>query len=120
MRWVRPLAVFTIVIVALLALAGRPGHEPVYGARPYEGTTIRALVNAEYVKYSLSLVEKDLYDKLGITLETEVIPLDALVAKTMLELNSGESPWHLIMLGASNKPDDGRQLGPPEPSIEKP
>ena len=35
MRWVRPLAVFTIVIVALLALAGRPGHEPVYGARPY-------------------------------------------------------------------------------------
>ena len=32
------------------------------------------MVNAEYVKYSLSLVEKDLYDKLGIKIETEVIP----------------------------------------------
>src|SRR6266540_1142008 len=58
-------------------------------ARPYEGQTIRAVVNAEYVKYSLSLVEKDLYDKLGVKIETEVIPLDAFVSKTLLEFNSG-------------------------------
>src|SRR3989449_516555 len=119
MRWVRRLAVLAIAIAALLALAGRPGHEPVYGARPYEGTTIRAVVNAEYVKYSLSLVEKDLYDKLGIKLETEVIPLDAFVAKTLLEFNSGDSPWDLIMFGPSNMPDYGRHFEPLEPWIEK-
>src|SRR5436309_15506612 len=119
MRWVRPLAVFTIVIVALLALAGRPGHEPVDGARPYEGTTIRSLVKSEYVTCSRSLVEKDLYDKLGITLETGVIPLDAFVAKTLLEFNSGDSPWDLIMFGPSNMPDYGRHFEPLEPWIEK-
>src|SRR5207247_9048800 len=112
MRWVRPLAVFTIVIVALLALAGRPGHEPVYGARPYEGTTIRAVVNAEYVKYSLSLVEKDLYDKLGVKIETEVIPLDAFVSKTLLEFSAGGSPWELVMFVPSIVPDYGPYFAP--------
>jgi hypothetical protein len=37
-------------------------------ARPYEGQTIRAVVNAEFVKYSLTLIEQDLYDKLGVKL----------------------------------------------------
>ena len=99
---------------ALLLGASRAG-----AARPYEGITIRAVVNAEYVKYSLSLVEKDLYDKLGIKIETEVIPLDAFVAKTLLEFNSGKSPWDLIMFGPSNMPDYGRHLEVLEPWIQK-
>jgi multiple sugar transport system substrate-binding protein len=88
-------------------------------ARPYEGTTIRAVVNAEYVKYSLSLVEKDLYDKLGIKIETEVIPLDTFVAKTLLEFNGGRSPWDLVMFGPSNMPDYGRHFEPLENWIGK-
>jgi multiple sugar transport system substrate-binding protein len=86
----------------------------VRAARPYEGTTVRAVVNAEYVKYSLSLVEKALYDKLGIKLETEVIPLDSFVAKTLLEFNSGKSPWDLIMFGGTFMPDYGRHFEPLE------
>ena len=77
------------------------------------------MVNAEYVKYSLSLVEKDLYDKLGIKLDVEVIPLDAFVPKTLLEFNSGSSPWDLIMFGPSNMPDYGRHFEPLEPWTQK-
>ena len=80
-------ALATVVLVALLTISGWRPSAVAQGKRPYEGTTIRAVVNAEYVKYSLSLVEKDLYDKLGVKLETEVIPADAFVAKTLLEFN---------------------------------
>ena len=45
-----------LALVAVAAVFARPAR----AARPYEGQTIRAVVNAEYVKYSLSLVEKDL------------------------------------------------------------
>ena len=107
---------FAAVAVAAAVLLARP---PAHGARPYEGTTIRAVVNAEYVKYSLSLVEQDLYDKLGVKLETEVIPLDAFVSKTLLEFNGGGSPWDLIMFGPSNMPDYGRHFEPLEPWIQK-
>jgi multiple sugar transport system substrate-binding protein len=116
-----PLA--ALVAVVLLALIGvgdllvRDGAPR--AARPYEGTTIRAVVNAEYVKYSLSLVEKDLHDKLGIKIETEVIPLDSFVAKTLLEFNSGSSPWDLVMFGPSNMPDYGRHFEPLEDWIAK-
>jgi len=103
-------AVALIVLVAIIA----PLPRPVGAARPYEGTTIRAVVNAEYVKYSLSLVEKELYEKLGIKLETEVIPLDSFVAKTLLEFNSGKSPWDLIMFGGTFMPDYGRHFEPLE------
>src|SRR5919204_6127475 len=102
--------------VAAAVLLARP---PAHGARPYEGTTVRAVVNAEYVKYSLSLIEPELYDKLGIRLETEVIPLDAFVAKTLLEFNGGRSPWDLIMLLPSSMPDYGRHPEPLEPWIQK-
>src|SRR5437660_669660 len=88
-------------------------------ARPYEGQTIRAVVNAEFVKYSLTLIEQDLYDKLGVKLETEVSPADAFVAKTLLEFNGGGSPWDLVMFGPSNMPDYGRHFEPLEPWIEK-
>ena len=115
-RW--PVALVALALVAAFAmLAPRP--RPVGAARPYEGTTIRAVVNAEYVKYSLSLVEQELYDKHGIKIETEVIPLDAFVAKTLLEFNSGKSPWDLVMFGPSNMPDYGRHFEPLDPWIEK-
>ena len=103
---------FALVGVAAAVLLARP---PAHGARPYEGQTIRAVVNAEYVKYSLSLIEQDLYDKLGVKLETEVIPLDAFVSKTLLEFNGGGSPWDLIMFGTSRMPDYGRHFEPLEP-----
>src|SRR6266542_5856643 len=106
------------VLGVVLALGGLPS-QTVRAARPYEGVTLRAVVNAEYVKYSLSLVEKDILDHLGIKLETEVIPADAFVAKTLLEFNSGSSPWDLIMVGPSNMPDYGRHFEPLEPWIEK-
>ena len=117
----RRFALLAVVALALVGLAvlGSLTPREVTAARPYEGTTIRAVVNAEYVKYSLSLIEKDLYDKLGIKIETEVIPLDSFVAKTLLELNSGKSPWDLIMYSGSNMPDYGRHFEPLEPWIGK-
>lgn len=116
----RKLAILAVVLMvgAPAAWFGLPVTE-VKAARPYEGTTIRAVVNAEYVKYSLSLVEQAVYDKLGIKIETEVIPLDPYVAKTLLEFNSGKSPWDLIMFGPSFMPDYGRHLEPLEPWIQK-
>src|SRR4029453_17211875 len=104
---------------ALVTAGWLAGPGRARGARPYEGTTIRAVVNSEFVNYSLSLVEQDLYDKLGIKLETEVIPADAFVAKTLLEFNSGQSPWDLVMFGPSNMPDYGRNLEPLDPWIQK-
>ena len=107
------------VLVGLVAVALLTAPAVAQGKKPYEGTTIRAVVNAEYVKYSLSLVEKDLFDKLGIRIETEVIPLDAFVAKTLLEFNGGKSPWDLVMFGPSNMPDYGRHFEPLENWIAK-
>jgi multiple sugar transport system substrate-binding protein len=112
------LASIAIALAGLVALGIFPSR-PVGAARPYEGQTIRAVVNAEYVKYSLSLVEKDLFDTLGVKIETEVIPLDAFVSKTLLEFNSGSSPWDLVMFGPSNMPDYGRHFEPLEPWAQK-
>src|SRR5688572_1228784 len=112
------LASIAVALAGLVALGTFPAR-PVGAARPYEGQTIRAVVNAEYVKYSLSLVEKDLFDTLGVKIETEVIPLDAFVSKTLLEFNSGGSPWDLVMFGPSNMPDYGRHFEPLEPWIQK-
>ena len=111
-------ALVTASLVALVA-SGVVPVRPAGAARPYEGQTIRAVVNAEYVKYSLSLVEKDLLDKLGVKIETEVIPADAFVAKTLLEFNSGTSPWDLVMFGPSNMPDYGRHFEPLENWTDK-
>src|SRR5438093_4418363 len=118
MRRAALVIIVAVVLVGLVAVLG--SRVPSVGAaRPYEGQTIRAVVNAEYVKYSLTLVEKDLYDKLGVKIETEVIPLDSFVAKTLLEFNSGSSPWDLVMFGPSNMPDYGRHFEPLEPWVEK-
>jgi multiple sugar transport system substrate-binding protein len=113
------LALVLALLAGWLALGHVAGRGTAQAARPYDGTTIRAVVNAEYVKYSLSLVEQELYDKLGIRVETEVIPLDSFVAKTLLEFNGARSPWDLVMFGPSNMPDYGRHFEPLEPWIQK-
>src|SRR5258706_2676826 len=113
----------TFLAVMLMAIVGAgvrwTAGAAAQGKRPYEGTTIRAVVNAEYVKYSLTLVEKDLYDKLGVKLETEVIPADAFVARDLVDFKGGTSPWDLVMFGPSNMPDYGRHFEPLEPWIGK-
>lgn len=120
MRRTATLALAAVLLVGLIGVGDLLVRDAApRAARPYEGTTIRAVVNAEYVKYSLSLVEKDVYDKLGIRIETEVIPLDTFVAKTLLEFNGGRSPWDLIMFGGSNMPDYGRHFEPVEPWIAR-
>ena len=89
------LASMAMLLLVGLVVLGTFSGRPVGAARPYEGQTIRAVVNAEYVKYSLTLVEKDLYDKLGVKIETEVIPADAFVSKTLLEFRSAP-PWNIM------------------------
>jgi len=116
--WALAVAALAVIGVIVVIEVG-PGDRALGAARPYEGTTVRAVVNAEYVKYSLSLIENDLYDKLGIKLETEVIPLDAFVAKTLLEFNGGRSPWDLIMFGGTFMPDYGRHFEPLENWVGK-
>jgi multiple sugar transport system substrate-binding protein len=118
MKRIRPIALASL-LVALAASLLLLNTEPARGARPYEGTTIRAVVNAEYVKYSLELVAKEIYEKTGVKIETEVIPLDTFYAKTLLELNAGRSPWDLMMFLPTNMPDYGRHLEPLEPWIKK-
>jgi multiple sugar transport system substrate-binding protein len=112
-------ALVLTVGAALAAVGAFVAGAPAQAKKPYEGQTIRAVVNAEYVKYSLSLIEKDLYDKLGVKIETEVVPADAFVAKTLLEFNGGDSPWDLVMFGPSNMPDYGRHFEPLDPWIQK-
>src|SRR3989442_14433906 len=101
----RPATCVAILLAALITFGWLAIRDRAPGARPYEGTTIRGVVNAEYVKYSLTLVEKDLYDTLGVKLDTEVIPAHAFVAKTLPELNSASTPWGPITFGPSNLRD---------------
>src|SRR5262245_26613686 len=88
-------------------------------AKPYEGTTVKVIVNAEYVKYAMTLVEQELFDKHGIKLEVEVIPGEAFVTKTLLEFTSGRSPWDLIMFTPTYMADYFRHFEPLEPFIKK-
>src|SRR5688572_9524860 len=89
--WALPLV---LTMAMLVATIGMPRTE---AAKPHEGATVRVIVNAEYVKYALSLVENELLASHGIKLEVEVIPGEAFVTKTLLEFNSGRSPWDMIM-----------------------
>jgi len=100
-------------------LIGTLTIQSVEAAKPYEGTTVRVIVNAEYVKYALTLIEKELYDTHGIKLEVEVIPADAFVTKTLLEFTSGRSPWDLIMFTPTFMADYSRHFEPLEPLIKK-
>lgn len=108
-----------ILLLMLAVVMGSLGVWRVEAAKPYEGTTVRVIVNAEYVRYAMSLVEQDLMDKYGIKLEVEVIPNDAYVTKTLLEFNAGRSPWDLIMFGPAYFADYARHFEPLEDYIKK-
>ena len=63
--------------MALSMLTGIMATQYGEAAKPYEGTTIKVIVNAEFVKYAMTLIEQELLDKHGIKLEVEVIPGEA-------------------------------------------
>jgi multiple sugar transport system substrate-binding protein len=88
-------------------------------AKPYEGTTVKVIVNGEFLKYGLGLIEQALLDKHGIKLEVEVIPGEAFVTKTLLEFTNGRSPWDLIMFNPSFLADYHRHFEPLEPYVKK-
>ena len=69
----RPI-LYASVLLLLLVLSG-VGLRRGEAAKPYEGTTVKVIVNGEFLKYAMTLIEKDLFDKHGIKLEVEVIPV---------------------------------------------
>jgi multiple sugar transport system substrate-binding protein len=109
----------SILLLAMAVAVAAVGVRQAGAAKPYEGTTVKVIVNAEYVKYALTLVEKELFDKHGIKLEVEVIPGEAHVTKTLLEFNSGRSPWDLIMFNPTFIADYHRHFEPLEPFVKK-
>jgi multiple sugar transport system substrate-binding protein len=106
-------------ILAIALMLDGLGVDRAEAAKPYEGTTVKVIVNAEYVKYAMSLVEKELLDKHGIKLEAEVIPGEAFVTKTLLEFTNGQSPWDLIMFNPDDFADYYRHFEPLEPYVKK-
>jgi multiple sugar transport system substrate-binding protein len=106
-------------VVALSMLLGIIMIHHGEAAKPYDGTTVKVIVNAEYVKYAMTLIEKELFDKHGIKLEVEVIPGEAFVTKTLLEFTGGRSPWDLIMFTPTYMADYFRHFEPLEPFIKK-
>jgi multiple sugar transport system substrate-binding protein len=115
----RQMACVGAIALALTMFLGIIGSHHGEAAKPYEGTTVKVIVNAEYVKYAMSLIEKELFDKHGIKLEVEVIPGEAFVTKTLLEFTNGRSPWDLIMFNPSFLADYHRHLEPLEPYVKK-
>jgi multiple sugar transport system substrate-binding protein len=108
-----------ITLMLLAFVVGGLGIRQAIADMPYAGTTVKVIVNAEYCKYALSLIEKSLMEKLGIKLAVEVIPGEANVTKTLLEFNQGRSPWDLIMFNPSYYADYARHFEPLEPYIKK-
>jgi multiple sugar transport system substrate-binding protein len=107
------------IAMALFMLLGLMAVHQGEAAKPYEGTTVKVIVNAEYVKYAMTLIEKELLDQHGIKLEVEVIPGEAFVTKTLLEFTSGRSPWDLIMFNPTFFADYHRHFEPLEPFVKK-
>ena len=105
-------------LLALLITVGTVGLA-LAADKPYDGTTVRVVVNAEYVKFAMQLIEEELKAKHGIALDVEVIPGDAFPTKTLLEFTSGRSPWDLIMFNPTDFADYSRHLEPLEPYIDK-
>ncbi|MGH8059598.1 MAG: extracellular solute-binding protein [Candidatus Entotheonellia bacterium] len=108
-----------LAVLATAMLLGSSGLGSGEAARPFDGTTVRVIVNAEYVKYAMSLIEKELLDTHGIKLEVEVIPGEAFVTKTLLEFTGGRSPWDLIMFNPTFMADYHRHFEPLEPFVKK-
>jgi multiple sugar transport system substrate-binding protein len=103
------------ILVIMLSLVGGA----VAADKPYDGTTIKVVVNAEYVKFAMELIAEELKAEHGISLDVEVIPGDAFATKTLLEFTNGRSPWDLIMFSPSGFADYARHFDPLEPYIEK-
>ena len=108
-----------VIVLAMMLGLGPMIVDKTEAAKPFEGTTVRVIVNAEYVKYALTLIEKELMDTHGIKLEVEVIPGEAHVTKTLLEFTSGRSPWDLIMFNPTFMADYHRHFEPLEPFVKK-
>jgi multiple sugar transport system substrate-binding protein len=106
-------------VLAMLISIATIGIQNGEAAKSFDGTTVKVVVNAEYVKYAMSLIEKDLLDTHGIKLDVEVIPADAFVTKTLLEFTSGRSPWDLIMFNPDDFADYHRHFEALEPYIKK-
>ena len=110
-----PMRALVLALVVMLGCFGMALGQ----AKPYEGTTVKIVVNAEYVKFAMSLIEEELKAKHGIALEVEVIPGEAFVTKTLLEFTSGRSPWDLIMFNPDDFADYSRHFEPLEPFVKK-
>lgn len=108
-----------LLLVALAMVIGAMGVTSGEAAKPFGGTTVKVIVNAEYVRYAMTLVEKALLDTHGIKLEVEVIPGEAFVTKTLLEFTGGRSPWDLIMFNPTFFADYHRHFESLEPFIKK-
>ncbi|HXH13998.1 MAG TPA: extracellular solute-binding protein [Alphaproteobacteria bacterium] len=108
-----------VIILAMMLGLGPMVVDKAEAAKPFEGTTVKVIVNAEYVKYALTLIEKELMDTHGIKLEVEVIPGEAFVTKTLLEFTGGRSPWDLIMFNPTFFADYHRHFEPLEPFVKK-
>jgi hypothetical protein len=59
------------LLLALAVSLGSFGSGLAEAAKPYEGTTVKVIVNGEFLKYGMSLIEQALLDKHGIKLEVE-------------------------------------------------
>ena len=110
--------VSTLVLACAFTIGGM-GLSRSEAAKPYEGTTVKMIVNGEFLKYAMSLIEPALLETHGITLEVEVIPGEAFVIKTLLEFTNGQSPWDLIMFNPSSFADYYRHFEPLDPYIKK-
>ena len=108
-----------VLVLAGAFVIGGMGLSRSEAAKPYEGTTVKMIVNGEFLKYGMSLIEPALLETHGIKLEVEVIPGEAFVTKTLLEFTNGQSPWDLIMFNPSSFADYYRHFEPLEPYIKK-
>jgi len=109
----------SVFLLALFVVLGSFGVSRVNAAdKPYAGTTVKIIVNAEYVKFAMGLVSDKLMEEQGIALDVEVIPGDAFVTKTLLEFTSGQSPWDLVMFNPTEFADYFRHFEPLEPYIK--
>jgi hypothetical protein len=58
----RKIVAIGAIAIVMSMLIGTMTVNQVEAAKPYEGTTVKVIVNAEYVKYAMTLIEKDLLD----------------------------------------------------------
>ena len=92
LRAIRLGYMLTIFVIMMGLVGGAAAAD-----KPFDGETVKIVVNAEYVKFAMEMVAEELKAEHGISLDVEVIPGDAFATKTLLEFTNGRSPWDLIM-----------------------